>query len=59
MVVEGPGGGSGQRRFPGHYVGCCDLQAGYTNTHLNSAIGMLADVSWSKVQTVRLSSHIL
>ena len=24
------------------------LQAGYTNTHLNSAIGMLADVSWSE-----------
>ena len=32
------------RRFLASYIGCCDLQSGYTPTHLNYAIGQLADV---------------
>ena len=32
------------RRFRASYMGCCDLQSGYTPTHLNYAIGQLADV---------------
>ena len=32
------------RRFHASYIGCCDLQSGYTPTHLNYAIGQLADV---------------
>lgn len=40
-----PGGKEDKsRRFLASYIGCCDLQSGYTPTHLNYAIGQLADV---------------
>ena len=44
---DDPPGGKEEmsRRFLASYIGCCDLQSGYTPTHLNYAIGQLADVS--------------
>ena len=35
------------KRFPGHYIGCCDLQSKYSITDLNFAIEQLSNVRFS------------
>jgi len=41
-------------RFPAQYIGCCDLQSRYNETHLNEAISQLSDVSVSVGVTLEI-----
>ena len=59
MKDDGPGGKDDKsRRFLASYIGCCDLQSGYTPTHLNYAIGQLADVRLTLTET-HFASYLL
>jgi len=41
-------------RFPAQYIGCCDLQPRYSDSHLNDAISQLSDVSLSVGVTLEI-----